>query len=189
MAKKGLKHVVFAEKTSSGSYTNGKHVSPAVRVSINLTKAEGKDYGDDMVVDSESSVTGADIEVELNHDEVDIYTFLLGHREESVGNVVNFSVDDTPPIVGMGYVVNSTVTEGNRWVGIWVNEAKFSEPNNEANTKTDSINFQHITLSGDMLIPEDGIWMKRKVFTTASAAIAWIDGLAGMANTEGEGGN
>lgn len=179
MAKKGLRHVVFAEKTTSG-YTNGKHISPAVRVSINLTKAEGKDYGDDMVVDTESSVTGADVEVELNHDEDDLYTYLLGHKEQTTGNTIEFSVDDEPPILGMGFVVNSTVTAGRKWVATWVNQVRFSEPNDEANTKTDSINFQHVTLTGDMIVPDDGIWKLRKEFTTASAAIAWVDEMANL---------
>ena len=183
MAKKGLKHVVFAELTSAGAYTNAKHISPAVRVSVSLTKAEGKDYGDDVVVDSESAVTGGTVEVELNHDEDDIYTFLLGHKEDSVGNEIKYNTDDEPPIVGMGYIQNATLTDGRRWIAEWIYQVKFSEPDEEANTKTDSVSFQHTTITGDMMVQGDGNWKRRKVFTTASAAIAWVDAIA--SGTEG----
>ena len=179
MAKKGLKHVVFAEKTTAGSYTDGIRISPAVRVSLNLNKAEGKDYGDDVVVDSESSVTGGTMEVELNHDEDEIYTYLLGHEKDTTTNEIDFNVNDSPKAVGAGYIQPASMAGGNKWIAEWVTEVKFSDPNEEANTKTDSVSFVHTTLSGDIIVQDDGQWKTRKVFDTAAAAIAWVEEKAG----------
>lgn len=178
MANKGLQHVVFAKKITGG-YANLVHISPAARVAVTMTKAEGNDYGDDRLVDTESQVTGADIEVELNHDEKNIYNYLLGHVDTSTGYETQFAVDDDPPVLGMGFLVKSRVTSGTVWVGTVFKEVKFSEPNITAQTKAESVNFQHITIPGKMLIPEDGTYKIRKEFTTASAAVAWIDGKLG----------
>lgn len=179
MAKKGLKYVVFAKKTTAGSYMDGIRISPAVRVSVNLTKAEGKDYGDDIVVDSESSVTGGTVEVELNHDESEIHTYLLGHEEDTSTHEIDFNVNDTPDPVGMGFLQPASMAGGTKWIGVWINEVKFSDPNEEANTKTDSVNFQHTTLSGEMIVQDDGLWKTRKVFNSAADGIAWITEKAG----------
>ena len=179
MARKGLKHVVFAEQSTAGTYSDGIRVSPAVRVSINLTKAEGDDYGDDYVVDTEASVTGGSVEVELNHDEDEIYSFLLGHEKDGTSGVIAFDVDDEPPIVGMGFVQPATTSAGRVWIAEWINQIKFSDPNEEANTKTDSVSFNHTTITGKILIPSDGEWKSRKTFDTAADAITWVDTQAG----------
>lgn len=179
MAKKGLKHVVFAKKTTAGAYMDGIRLSPAVRVSLSLNKAEGKDYGDDIVVDSESSVTGGTVEVELNHDENEIYTYLLGHDEDTTTHEIDFNVNDVVDPVGMGFLQPASMAGGNKWIGIWVDEVRFSDPDEEANTKTDSVTFAHITLSGDIIVQDDGQWKTRKVFATAADGIAWLAEKAG----------
>lgn len=179
MARKGLKHVVFAERSTAGTYSDAIRVSPAVRVAVNLTKAEGDDYGDDYVVDSEATVTGGTVEVELNHDEDEIYSFLLGHAKDSSTSVITYDIADEPPVVGMGFVQPATQSSGRVWIAEWITEMKFSEPNEEAGTKTESVNFRHTTLSGKILIPDDGEWKTRKVFSTAADAIAWVDTQAG----------
>jgi phi13 family phage major tail protein len=182
MAKKGIRYAVFATATIAANgtitYANGKYISPVVGFNGAMNKASGKDYGDDRIVDTENSVTGGTLTVELNNDEDDIYTYLLGHTKATGGasNTITYNIDDVAPKVGVGALGKS----GDKWVAKWYALVQFSEPNDDNSTKTESVTFQHVTLEGEILIPEDGNWKEREVFDTEAAAKNWLNGKAGI---------
>lgn len=183
MAKKGIRYAVFAHATVATdgtiTYAEGKHISPVVGFNGAMTKTSDKDYGDDRVVDTENSVTGGTLTVELNNDEDDIYVYLLGHDKAtgSSGSLITYNIDDEAPLVGVGAYGRS----GRQWVAKWYSLVKFSEPDDDNSTKTENVEFGHITLEGEIMIPENGNWKFREVFETEAAAKSWIDSRAGIA--------
>lgn len=182
MAKKGIRYAVFARATVAESgtitYADGRHISPVVGFNGTMNKTSGKDYGDDHVVDSENGVTGGTLTVELNNDEDEIYTYLLGHAKASgsSGGTVTYNIDDEPPLVGVGAYGKS----GTKWVAKWYSLVKFSEPDDNNSTKTENVEFGHITLEGEILIPDNGDWKFREVFDTEAAAKTWVNSRAGI---------
>ena len=87
MAKTGIRYAVFAEATEASdgtiTYSNGKCLSPVAGFNGSINQSNGKDYGDDRVVATDNTVTGGTLTVELNEDNDDIYTMLLGHAVAS----------------------------------------------------------------------------------------------------------
>lgn len=182
MAKKGIKYAVFAHATEASdgtiTYSEGKNISPVAGFNGSVNKASGKDYGDDRVVDSDSSVIGGTLSVELTDDEDDIYVYLLGHTKAtgSSGGTVTYDVADTSPLCGCGAYGQS----GNKWVAKWYSLVKFSEPNDDNSTKAENVTFGHTTVEGDILIPKNGQWKFRETFATEAAAKSWLNSKAGI---------
>ena len=181
MAKKGLRYVAFGKLQSNGTYSDGVHLSPAASLSGNANVADVKDYGDDRIVETDKSVTGGTLTVELNNDDDDLYTYLLGHTKDQTSEEIDHSVDDVAPFVGVGCIGQS----GSAWVSKLYKKVQFAEPNDENNTKEENVSFNHITLEGDILIPEDGSWKTRKTFTTLAAAKTWLNTKLGVSEPEG----
>jgi len=182
MAKKGIRYAVFATATEAAdgtiTYAGGKNISPVAGFNASMTSSNGKDYGDDRVVDTDNTMTGGTLSVELNNDEDDIYTMLLGHSKATGAsdNTITYNVDDVAPYVGSGAIGRS----GNKWVAKWYRKVQFHEPNDDNSTKQENVTFNHVTLEGEILIPSDGNWKERQEFTTFAAAKTWLDGKAGI---------
>ena len=177
MAKKGLRYVAFGKWASDGTYTanEGKYLSPAAALSGNITSSDVKDYGDDHVVETDNSVTGGTLTVELNNDDDEMYTYLLGAstatgQGDDAGAVIS-NVDDVAPFVGVGCIGKS----GSSWVAKIYLKVQFSEPTDENATKEENTTFNHISLEGDILTQENGEWRWRKTFETLAAAKTWVN--------------
>lgn len=178
MAKKGIEYCVFGKLQEDGSYTDGKYLSPAAKFDGNPTKSNAKDYGDNRVVDTESAVTGGTLTVELNDDEDELYTYLLGHKERTEGGgEIAYNTEDEAPFVGVGAVGKS----GKKYVAKFYPKVQFSEPNDENSTRQENTTFNHITLEGEIIVPEDGEWKRRKTFATLKEAKEYLNGILGIA--------
>lgn len=180
MAKKGIEYAVFGlldEKT--GSYNGGKYLSPVAGFNGTPTKANVTDYGDNRALETDNSVTGGTLSVELNNDDDDIYVFLLGHKKDEESGEISYNVNDIPPYVGCGAIGKS----GNKYVAKFYKKVQFSEPNDENQTKQENTTFNHVTVEGTILIPEDGEWKLREEFDTLAAAKAWLNEKVGITTT------
>ncbi len=176
MAKKGIEYAVFGlldEKT--GTYSGGKYLSPVVNFNGAPAKSNASDYGDNRALETDNSVTGGTLSIELNNDEDEIYVFLLGH-EKSENGAIAYNVNDTPPYVGCGAVGKS----GGKYVGKFYTKVQFGEPNDDNTTRQENTTFNHVTLEGTILIPEDGTWKIRQEFDTLEAAKEWLNKKVGI---------
>ncbi len=183
MAKKGIRYAVFGkynETTSGGSttieYTEGKYLSPVAGFTGTPNNSNVKDYGDDKCVEVANETTGASLSVELTNDDLDIFTFLLGHTVDAVGEHVIYDVDDVAPYVGVGAIGKS----GSKWRAKFYTKVLFAEPTDENTTKQESTTFGHITLEGDAVPDANGTWKIEKEFSSESAAKDWLNTQAGV---------
>ena len=184
MAKKGIRYAIFATRTETvgtggavtATYSNGKNVSPVVTFNGAINSSNVKDYGDDVVQDVDTSVNSGTLTVELNNDVDDIYTMLLGHSKDQTSSEVAFMETDIAPFIGVGAIGKS----GNEWVGKWYPKVQFREPNDDNATKQETVTFGHITLEGEILMPEGEPWKIRKIFATLAEAKTWLNGKANI---------
>lgn len=177
MAKKGIEYAVFGlldEK--AGTYSGGKYLSPVAGFNGSPTKSSVTDYGDNRALETDNSVTGGTLSVELNDDDDEIYVFLLGHKKDEEGGEIVYNVNDVAPYVGCGAVGIS----GNKYIAKFYKKVQFSEPNDDNTTKQENTTFGHVTVEGTILIPEDGNWRLRKGFDTLAEAKKYLNDLVGI---------
>lgn len=182
MAKKGIEYVVFGKLQANGTYKDGKRLGPAATFNGSATKSNAKDYGDNRTVETDNSVTGGTLTVELNNDTDEIYTYLLGNKKTGDGEEIISSADDIAPYVGVGAIGLS----GTEYVAKFYNKVQFSEPNDDNQTKQENTTFNHISLEGEILIPEDGNWRRRKTFATREEAKAYLNKIVGITDVSSE---
>lgn len=182
MAKKGIRYCVFGlyHETTVGTtttitYTDGKRLSPVASFNGAPNVADAKDYGDDGTVESVKEALGATLSVELTNDDMEIFTFLLGHSKDASG-VLKYTNSDEPPYVGCGAIGLS----GDKWRAKIYTKVRFAEPSDDNSTKQESITFNHITLEGDAVMDANGCWKKEKEFETEAAAKQWLNDELGV---------
>ena len=107
MAKTGIEYAVFGLLQEDGTYKNGKYLSPVTNFNGTPTKASVTDYGDNRALETDNSVTGGTLSIEMNQDEDDIYVFLLGHTKDETSGEIIYNVNDTAPYVGCGAIGKS----------------------------------------------------------------------------------
>lgn len=168
--KRGIRYVCFAKlNEQTGEYYDGKYIGPTSQLNGSIQKAEADDYGDDMIQESESVVTGGSLTWESNKDSDDLHVYLLGHQINEAGELV-VNANDKPPFVGVGAI---TYTDG-KWAGKFYTKVKFSEPDDSNSTVNDSITFGHVTLEGKIFLDSNYDLKFRKLFDDLDDAIAWV---------------
>lgn len=177
MAKTGIEYAVFGIlNEENGTYSKGKYLSPVANFSGTPTKASVTDYGDNRALETDNSVTGGSLSIELNNDAEDIYILLLGHTKDENTGEISYNVNDIPPYVGCGAVGKS----GKKYVGKFYKKVQFGEPNDENQTKQENTTFGHVTIEGTILIPENGEWKLREEFDTLAEAKEWLNTKVGI---------
>lgn len=97
----------------------------------------------------ESAATLGNIEVEIQkafltpQNKAD----LLGHTLDSQGGVI-FSDNDTPPYVAIGF---RSLKANGKYKYTWLQKGRFSEPEDNNETKGDTINWQQDTINGQFV--------------------------------------
>lgn len=181
MAKIGLNNfrVAVATIASDGTitYDGAQKPSKAVSFSFEPTVSDAKLYADDGLAESDSRVTGGTVTLGLASEDLPIQCDILGHEyDEETGEVVD-DANDIAPYVGVGRVTRLLVNGVQKFRATVLALCKFTEPSDEDNTMGESVEFNTYELSGTMVVPENGKWRHRKVFTTQAAAIEYIESI------------
>lgn len=190
MAKIGFEYIVAAaldETVSKGldtaKYKEKKEIGPGASVNGSPTSSDVKDYGDDRVVETDASVTGGTLNLELNEPTEENEAWLLGHtykKEEGneKGSIIR-NTNDIAPYVGIGFVGKSrrggkTVFKAKVYL-----KAQFKEPSDEYTTKQENVTFSHTTLEGNLYQLENGDWKTEKEFNDLAGAKGFVDSILG----------
>ena len=189
MAKIGMEYVVSGKLTEAAdgtpSYTGGKYWGPASGFNGNPTANDAKDYGDDRVVETDTSVTGGTLSVELNESTLELEAFLLDHTYEAEKKQMISNQNDVAPFLGTGAVGKSKRDNKIIYKGKFYYKTQFKNPNDENGTKQESATFNHTTLEGSIFTLPNGDWKEEQEFDTLEAAKAWLNGKVGIAAVEG----
>lgn len=115
-------------------------------MSLNITPNSSQEtlFADDGPMESASTLGAIDVEIQKNSLTSENKADLLGHKIDVNGGVV-YSSNDVPPYVAVGF---RTLKSNGKYRYVWLYKGKFSEPEDNNETKGDTVNFQADTISG-----------------------------------------
>lgn len=188
MAKIGLKHIVAAPLKEDGTYGAGYVVAKAIKATVNSNSNDVKLYADDGASETDKSFKDGSISLNVDDLRQKVYADMLGHaytaadETQKTPETVTASAQDVAPYLGVGFY--GAIKRNNRVLhqAKWLKKVQFSEPNDETETKGETVNFQTPTIEGTVFPMDDGSWKEQAEFATEAEAIAWVDGKANIAN-------
>ena len=186
MAKTGFEYIVVGKLDESVSkscetaaYTEGMYLGPSSTFNGTPSANDVKDYGDDRAVETDTSVSGGTLSVELNESTLEIKSFLLGHSHAEENGMVS-NANDIAPYIGIGAVGKSKRNNKYKYTGKFYLKVQFREPGDDNQTKQENVTFTHTTLEGSLFTLENGDWKDEKEFETLAEAKAWLDQKVGI---------
>lgn len=149
----GCDNLVYAimktEDTTSTApvYDTVKAAPGVISVNINPNASQETLFADDGPM--ETATTLGKIDVEINKAELttENKADLLGHQVDSTGGIV-YGDSDVPPWVAIGF---RTLKSNGKYRFVWLYKGKFTDPEDNNETKGDSINFQTDTIKGQFV--------------------------------------
>lgn len=166
----GVDKLHYAICTDGDTETWGLPVALKGVISVNVNPNASQEtlFADDGPY--ETAVTTGNIEVEINKAQLSISerAALLGHEYDSNTGILKSKSTDTPPYVAIGF---RTLKSNGTYRYVWLYKGKFTDPEDQNETKGDSINFQTDTINGQFLqTNKDGVWKVEADEEDASAA-------------------
>ena len=90
------------------------------------------------------------------------------------------NTDDIAPYLGVGVIGKSVVGGAKKYKAKFYYKVQFHEPNDENSTATDTTNFAHDTIEGNIFLLDNGDWKAQETFDTLAAAKTWVDTKLGV---------
>lgn len=159
MATIGLRDLYYAMITEGTdgveSYGTPLRLAKAISAELSVEKAEATLYADDAVDATESEFVSGELTLDVNDLLPEDLATLLGQTKDADG-VVYAGGDDIAPYVAIGFRAKKP---GGMFKYLWLYKVKFSVPDENYQTKADSIEFTTPEIVGTILTREkDGKW-------------------------------
>lgn len=171
---------------SAITYGTGFVVSEARGANLQWETENGEFYGDDVLLDAAKGIIGYTLDFEAAGLSDTVREKLLG--EEKSNSEYSITGADAPD-VGFGYIRvmrdNSSGTVVENYEGWWFHKIKFGIGSESTRTKEQSIEWRVPTLNGvgaGVKLDSSGklAFATHKTFDTEAAAIAYVNGKAGI---------
>ena len=183
MATYGAKYIKFAPlKTEPDdaipTYENAVQIAELQKLTDNPTYSEGKQYGDDRLVEYVSEFNEADVDVEVTDLDNQMQSTIFGATlsGENTNEELAFGGSDTAPYGGLGAVICRMRGNVKTYQGILYTKVKASMQGEEFTTKGDNITLAGGKLKFKATEPKYGKWkIKSAMFPTLEAAKSWVD--------------
>lgn len=116
-------------------------------ININPNASLATAFFDDGPGDTAATLGNIDVEIQKNALTAQNKADLLGHVLDTNGAVA-YSGEDTPPWVAIGF---RTLKSNGKYRYVWLYKGRFADPEDNSETKADSINFQSDTITGQFV--------------------------------------
>src|SRR5690606_32312303 len=148
----GCDNLVYAvlmadDGTSDPTYGEVKSAPGVMSLNINPNASQETIFYDDGPGESATTLGSIEVEIQKNELTTEQKADLLGHTIDSKGAIV-YGANDVPPWVAIGY---RTLKSNGKYRYVWLYKGKFLEPEDNSETKGDSINFQSETIVGQFV--------------------------------------
>ena len=146
----GCDNLVYAKMTTEDTpdtapaYGDVTKDPGVMSININPNGSLETLFADDGPMESAATLGRIEVEIQKNELTSQNKADLLGHTIDANGAVV-FADNDVPPYVAIGF---RTLKSNGKYRYVWLYKGKFTEPEDNNETKGDSINFQADTISG-----------------------------------------
>lgn len=128
-------------------YAEIKSAPGVMHVNINPNASIATAFFDDGPGDTATTLGNIDVEIQKNELTTDNKADLLGHLIDANGALV-YGGNDTPPWVAIGF---RTLKSNGKYRYVWLYKGRFTDPEDNNETKGDSINFQSDTITGQFV--------------------------------------
>lgn len=186
MAYVGLKYCVFAPIASEVrfqpiEYSAGMVIGRMIGANINITRNSDGLYADDGLAESDNSITGGTVSINLDdllEDAAEMVTGLKKTGDE--GDYTYHETGEPSPYGGLGYLRVRRINGKTKYVAYWCHKVQLAVASESASTKGSTITWQTPTLDGNLMGVEntaDGEkhYRERKVYDTEGDAIKYIN--------------
>ena len=146
----GCDHLVYARMTTEDTpstppvYADVVSAPGVMSININPNGSQETLFADDGPMDTASTLGKIEVEIQKNELTTQNKADLLGHEIDGNGGLV-FGDNDIAPWHAVGF---RTLKSNGKYRYVWLYKGKFTEPEDQNETKGDSINFQSDTISG-----------------------------------------
>lgn len=192
MAMVGLQHAVFAPitKETEGTalvYGTGVVVGRMMQADVTYERNTDPLYADDVEAENDNSITGGTVTIGVDDIDDAARAVVFGdYQDGETGEYEDNS--QASPYGGFGYVRTRRHKGVTSFVAYWIHKLQFGSTSESAQTKANTITWQTPTLNGNIMGVNNNAngqirFRRRKEFTKAADAIAWVDQLAGIAAT------
>lgn len=192
MAFVGLMYSLFAPIESEPQYAPVVYkkdaavvVGKMIGADVTFTRNNQSLYGDDAECESDNSITGGTISINVDDVLEDAECVILGTiKEAEEGSTVPVydEVGDASPYGGFGYVRVRRKKGKTSYQANWLHKVQLGVANENSATKAGSVTYQTPTLTGPIMAVQNKADKKnhfrvKAVFETAAEAINWINKL------------
>lgn len=149
----GCDHLVYALMTTEDTATSApvydavKSAPGVMSVNINPNASQETLFADDGPMETATTLGKIDVEIKKNELTTENKADLLGHQVDGSGGIV-YGDSDVPPFVAIGF---RTLKSNGNYRHVWLYKGKFTDPEDQNETKGDSINFQADTIKGQFV--------------------------------------
>lgn len=180
MAKIGLQYLVYKRLDDP---TKKGVVAKAIQADYSVQTNEAKCYADDGVAESDKSFRDGTLTLGVDDLNDTIETDFLGHtKDEETGEIVA-NGNDNNPYLGIGFISISKKNGDQKFVAKYLTKTQFGEPNDSNSTKGENTSFSTPTMTGTIMLDENGDWRKQNSFATLQAAKDYLNALVGIETT------
>lgn len=183
MATYGAKYIKFAPlknepEDAIPTYEKAVQIAELQKLTDNPTYSEGKQYGDDRLVEYVSEFNEADVDVEVTDLDNRMQSTIFGATlsGDNTNEELAFGGSDTAPYGGLGAVICRMRGNVKTYQGVLYTKVKASMQGEEFTTKGDNITLAGGKLKFKATEPKYGKWkIKSAMFPTLEAAKSWVD--------------
>lgn len=149
----GCDNLVYVPMTTEDTAETAPEYGEVVKapgvmsININPNGAQETLFADDGPMETASTLGKIEVEIQKNELTIKNKADLLGHTIDSKGGLV-YGDSDVPSWVAIGF---RTLKSNGKYRYVWLYKGKFTEPEDNNETKGDSINFQNDTISGQFV--------------------------------------
>lgn len=133
--------------TAAPTYDEVKPAPGVISVNINPNASQETLFADDGPMDNATTLGKVDVEINKAELTTENKADLLGHQIDGNGGIV-YGDSDVPPWVAIGF---RTLKSNGKYRYVWLYKGKFTDPEDNNETKGDSINFQTDTIKGQFV--------------------------------------
>lgn len=195
MAYIGLRNPVIATINTETpgqaiTYNPGMVFGKAIAANITWNRPDNPLRADDAIAENDNGLTGGSIEFNADDltDEARAYALGLVAMQSGTPAAptgVYRETDASAPYAGFGYIRVRRKNGAISFQAFWIHKLQFGEQSENAQTKGEQIEWGTPTLNGRIMgvqLDSSGAiaYRDHKTFDTEAAAVAWLNGLAGI---------
>lgn len=151
--KIGCRDLVYAvmqtedSPTAAPVYGAVKKAPGVMSINVNPNASQDTLFADDGPMETATTLGKIEVEIKKNELTVENKVDLLGHAVDADGGVI-YGDSDVPPFVAVGF---KSLKSNGKYRNVWLYKGKFIDPEDQNETKGDSINFQSETVKGQFV--------------------------------------